>query len=272
MSYWKRTVKGDIAIHQAKTIGYLPGVCHGFTTRIGGVSQKPFDTLNLSSVVGDNVENVEENRRRAVIAVMERDCPYLSAYQVHGNSVAVIDREFDASQPPIADALVTNQREIALFLLFADCVPIFFFDPIAKAVGIAHSGWRGTASNIASHTVESLIQSLGCVSQNIFAAIGPSISAEHYEVSRDVVDQLCDAHKGGSSTPFTQVNEFTSKWLVDLRVIIFDQLVSAGIRPENIEVSNECTYSNRADFFSHRRDSKENIQLGGRMGGLIGLA
>ena len=194
----------------------------------------------------------------------------MSAGQVHGSTLAVVDK---TSQDLIdgADALITSTPEIVLLMVFADCVPIFFADPIQRAVGLAHSGWRGTAANVAGKTARRIMGEFDCDRSNLFAAIGPSISAERYTVDIEVVKALTDAWPGGSSTPILPTSEFRSQFQINLRLIVFDQLVDAGVLPENISVCDECTFRNKKDFFSHRRDA-ETLGGTGRMAGMIALA
>lgn len=256
-------------VHQAQTISWLPGISQGFTTRLGGVSAAPFDTLNMSLAVSDSPENVAENRARAIKSITGVDMPVVSAGQVHGNRVEIVT-DATAGIVPDCDALVTETPDIALLMVFADCVPIYFCDPVRRVIGIAHSGWRGTAANVAGHTVRTIAETFEVEPYGLYAAIGPSISEDRYEVDLEVVDALNVAWPGGSSSPMTPKNEFTNKWLCNLRLIVFDQLVSAGIRPEHIAVSDECTFRNRKDFFSHRRDSAKGKPTG-RMAGIIAL-
>ncbi|HEY3330266.1 MAG TPA: peptidoglycan editing factor PgeF [Capsulimonadaceae bacterium] len=269
MAGWKRNVLDGIPVHQASTISWLPGIVQGFSTRLGGVSQKPLDSMNMSLAVGDTPDNVAQNRARAIGALAGENLPYASAAQVHGNHVAVVT---EAATEPIADtdALITNVPDIMLLMVFADCVPIYFCDPVKRVVGLAHSGWRGTAVNVSGRTVAAIEREYGAEPGELYCSIGPSISAERYEVDVEVVDALKNAWPGGAVSPMTPKNEFTSKFLCNLRLIVFDQLVSAGIRPERIAVSDECTFRNKKDFFSHRRDSAKGGATG-RMAGIIGL-
>ncbi len=269
MAGWKRSILDNMPVHQASTISWLPGIAQGFTTRHGGVSEKPLDTLNMSLAVGDDPANVASNRRQAILSVAGVALPYASAEQIHGNNVSVVT---DPTETPIADtdALITNVPDIVLLMVFADCVPIYYCDPVGRVVGLAHSGWRGTASNVAGKTVRVLEREYGVAPSSLYAAIGPSISADRYEVNLDVVDALKPAIQGRSISPMTPKNEFTNTFLVNLRQIVYQQLVTAGVNPDRIAVSDECTYNNRKDFFSHRRDGTKG-QKTGRMAGLIGL-
>lgn len=269
MSGWKRSKIDGFPVYQAATISWLPNIVQGFTTRQGGVSTGSLNSLNMSSNVGDRPENVVENRHRAVAALTGQDWPIVTAAQIHGDGIGNVAAP-DSTVVGGADALITDQAETMLLLVFADCVPVYYCDPVRRVVAIAHSGWRGTAANIAGKTLARMVHDYGCERASIYAAIGPSISSARYEVGLDVVAALKDAWPGKSSSPFIPQNEFTNKFLVNLRLIVFDQIVSAGLRPEHIAVSDQCTAANRKDFFSHRRDSAGGLPTG-RMAGLIGI-
>ena len=271
MANWKRTLVGDMPVYQATTISWLPGVVQAFTTRRGGVSAKPFDTLNLSLSIGDSQEAVMENRQRVLADIAGGGAQLVTASQVHAVGVACVDCLPKA--PLEADALITDTPGLMLMLLFADCVPIYIIDPTHRAIGLAHSGWRGTAKNITRHTLKAMQEHFGTQPRACLAAIGPCISADYYEVGSEVADALRDAPGGkeaGSTTQVMPRNEFGNKWSVNLRQIVFTQLLQAGLKPEYIAVSDQCTFRNRRDFFSHRRASIDGEKTG-RMAALFGL-
>jgi YfiH family protein len=203
------------------------------------------------------------------MALTGADWPIVTAGQVHGDRVGHVDIDGPANIEGV-DALITDRPQTMLLMVFADCVPVYFCDPIKRTVAVAHAGWRGIAANIAGKTLASLVNDYDCDSGTLYAAIGPSISAERYEVGLDVVSALTAAWPGGSSSPIMPQSEFGSKFLVNLRLIVFDQLLAGGLRPENIAVSDECTAANRKDFFSHRRDCVDGGATG-RMAGMIGM-
>jgi YfiH family protein len=268
ISWQKETING-LDFYQSKQLEWLPGVVHGFTTRNGGVSTAPYDSLNMSLVVGDAPKNVLENRSRAARALAGDEFRIMSARQCHGDSIAVATSDGPDDLGEV-DALITQEKGLLLLLLFADCVPVFLCDPIHPTVSMVHSGWKGTALNIAGKTAAKLLANFGCERDSIFASIGPCISGKQFQVDRDVIDALNEAWPGGSLSPFTIENEFTSKWRADLRAIVFDQLIAAGLKPENVSVTDQCVATNSEDFFSFRRDSVGGAPSG-RMAGLIGL-
>src|SRR5579862_5347620 len=178
MANWTKTLVGDMPIYQATTINWLPGVVQGFTTRRGGVSAKPFDKLNLSLSVEDSPEAVAENRQRVLTDLAGGEAQLVTASQVHGVGVVCVDSSL--SSPPEADALITDTPGLLLMLLFADCVPLYIFDPVHRVIGLAHSGWRGTAKNITRHTLKAMQDNFGTQPRACLAAIGPCISADYY--------------------------------------------------------------------------------------------
>ena len=271
MANWTKTLVGDMPIYQATTINWLPGVVQGFTTRRGGVSAKPYDSLNMSLSVEDSPETVAENRQRVLADFAGKDFLLVTASQVHGAGIACVDSPQLIA--PEADALITDTPGLLLALLFADCVPVYIFDPAHRAIGLVHSGWRGTQKNITRHALKAMRGNFGTQPRVCLAAIGPCISADHYEVGAEVADALRDAPGGkdsGSTTAVIPRNEFGNTWSVNLRQIVFTQLLQAGLRPEYIAVSDECTFRNRRDFFSHRRATQAG-QKTGRMAALFGL-
>jgi YfiH family protein len=271
MANWTKTLVGDMPVYQATTINWLPGIVQGFTTRRGGVSATPFDTLNLSLAVEDSPEAVRENRQRVLTDLAGRDARLVTASQIHGAGVACVDGFQET--PPEADALVTDTPGLLLMLLFADCVPVYIFDPINRAIGLAHSGWRGTEKNITRHTLKAMRDNFGTEPRACLSAIGPCISSDYYEVGVEVADALRNAPGGkdsGSTAAVMPKSEFANTWSVNLRQIVFTQLLQAGLKPEYVAVSDECTFRNRRDFFSHRRATSAG-QKTGRMAAVLGL-
>ncbi|BDI28180.1 laccase domain protein [Capsulimonas corticalis] len=265
---WKRANVGDLPVYQASTMSWLPGVVQGFTTRHGGVSIAPYERLNLGGHVGDDRDHVLENRRRLWSDLGYAETQVAMAEQVHGDVVEVVTAG-SLTPAPGADALVTAVPDVLLMLYFADCVPVYFVDPVKRVVGLAHAGWRGTAANIAAKTLQTMERELGCRPDGCVAAIGPSISAESYTVGRDVADVFRNFARGrdvGAATAVTPSDEFAGKFQLNLRQILFSQLLAAGMRPDSIAVCGEDTCRNGRDFFSYRRDG-----VTGRMAAYLGV-
>ena len=150
-----------------------------------------------------------------------------------------------------ADALVTKEKNLFLSVTVADCLPVFFYDPVARVIGIAHSGWRGLVDGVLGKTFETL-KNCGACEENIFVAFGPSIQKCHFEIQTDILPQFAKYKK--------YIFERDRKTFVDLEGIAKNQLQAAGIQVTNIETSNICTFCEKEKFFSYRRDQPEKLQ------------
>lgn len=220
---------------------------HCFSTRIGGVSQAPYDSMNLAFHMGDDCETVKENFKKISAAVGFDAEKIIMTDQIHENYHHVA---YDNTQPEWVDGLITEVPGLTLTSYYADCVPLLFLDPKAKVIANAHAGWRGTSFDMAGKTVQELYYEFGCEYQDILVGIGPAISEACYEVGADVVEQLLE-YLPISQQYITPTAE--GKWNVDLVGINYERLLDIGIPAANIEVANLCTYSNPDLFFSHRR-------------------
>lgn len=238
-------------------------VVHGIFTRLGGVSPKPWRSLNLGGLNGDSRENVIENRRRIFEGMNRTVDSLFDVWQVHSADVVCTDspRPLDAPHQK-ADAIVTDRPEITLFMRFADCVPVFLHDPEKKVVAIAHAGWQGTVKNVVGQTVLKMQSRYGCQPKNIRAGIGPSIGPDHYEVGADVADHVMATLGGNSAEVLTPRN---GKFTLDLWKTNRILLEKAGVT--RIEVAGVCTACNMADWYSHRGEHG----MTGRFGALIAL-
>lgn len=232
------------------------GVHHGFSTRHGGVSASPFDSLNLGWNRPDNRESIRENYERlAREAGFEYGSMALVNY-CHGDGVETAGvgdagKGFGNGEFAPCDALVSLCKEVTLITLHADCMPVFLYDPNKRAVGMVHAGWKGASKRIGQKAAQKMIGELGCNREDILAAIGPSISQERFEVNQPVARIFEEEFPGVDCTVF---NAKTQKHHIDLWLVMVAQLMDAGLLPENISLSGTCTY-NCADYFSYRRDS-----------------
>ncbi len=250
----------------APNIAALASVTHGFTRRAGGVSVPPFDSLNLGLHVGDVPDAVRENRARVAGwfgSGLER---MVCAEQVHGGRVAVVESA-DAGRGaavlaeaiPGVDALVTKSDRVLLALFFADCVPVFFADERRGVVAVAHAGWRGLVAGVLENTLATMDTRFGSVPGEMQVAVGPCIGRERFEVGDEVAAHFSDFLVAPDSPG--------GKPRVDLAAAAARRLIGAGIAPQNLYVSGECTASEPGRYFSHRRDGGRT----GRMGGFIAL-
>lgn len=224
------------------------------TTRTGGVSQGPYASFNLALHVGDNVDDVVQNR-----TLLQQMLPGMPAWlnQVHGTRVVEVRRAL--KQPVEADAAVARQKAAVAVVMTADCLPILFCDRAGAVVAAAHAGWRGLCHGV----IENTLQAMGCSAQDVYAWLGPAIGPAAFEVGEEVriafLQQDPDAHLA-----FTPGRE-KGKWLGNLYLLARQRLNKA--RVASVTGGEYCTYSQPEYFFSYRRDG-----VCGRMASLIWLA
>lgn len=226
-------------------------VNHGFSTRLGGVSEGNCATMNLSTTRGDASEAIAENTRRIAGAIGVDPDDMVYTHQTHTTNVAVV-REGDQGRRFMdTDGMVTDVPGICLVTFFADCVPLYFVDPVKRVIGLSHSGWRGTVHKMGKVTVEKMTENYGSDPEDIFAAIGPSICQECYEVSGDVVEEFC-AQFRQEILPELFYRKENGKYQLNLWRANEEVLREAGIRKDRIAVTNVCTHCNPDILFSHR--------------------
>ena len=245
------------------------GVCHGFSTRMGGVSEGYLGTMNLSFTRGDDPDKVYENFRRIGEAIgFPQDNLVLSA-QIHETRIRIVgeqDKGDGILRPtvPGVDGLVTDVPGIPLYTSYADCVPLLFYDPEHQVIAMAHSGWKGTAAKIGEKMVHFLGDHYGTRPEALIAAIGPSICQACYEVSEDVAEAMrailpedvartALEEKGGGKYQLDLWK--TNEWI----------LLHAGILPEHLDVTDLCTCCNSDKLFSHRASHGRRGNMGAFM-------
>lgn len=249
---------------------FSPSIRAGFSTRNGGVSGGRFASMNCGLHVGDDQSDVVTNRTRLAQAAGFDFDAWTNAEQVHGHRVVQVTaamrgkgRAALEDSIPGADALVTDVPGVMLAAFFADCVPLYFYDPQHDAVGLAHAGWKGTVLGIAETTVREMQRLYGSNPAQLRAAIGPSIGACCYEVSSLVADHVREIDGGAAS--LHPKNE--SKYWLDLKQLNRHIMIKAGIVPSHIELSMLCTGCRTDLFFSHRLEAGKT----GRMAAWIGI-
>ena len=233
------------------------GFPHGFSTRLGGVSPPPWDSLNLGGSCGDQPERVSENFRRFCAAAGTDPDRLVKNQQVHGDTVRAVtgaDVMSFPGQPGTveADGLLTREPGVCLAVFSADCIPVLLCDPVRRAVCAVHAGWRGTALGIAARGVERMVQVCGSRPRDILAAIGPGISTCCFETHADVPGGL-RAGMGTAAEAYIHPIPGTEKYHVDLKGANRAWLLRAGLAPEHIAVCAACTACGLETFWSHRR-------------------
>ena len=240
------------------------GVTHAVFTRQGGISPAPWDSLNVGGTVGDDPTRVAENRRRTFEAVGRSPDTMFDVWQVHSVDVVCTDVPRPAVvQHAKADAMLTSNPGVTLYMRFADCVPIFLYDPERKVVGLVHAGWQGTVCKIAAAAVAAMQAAYQSQPEDVIAAIGPSIGAHHYQVGMEVVQQVHNTFGDAAIGLLPRENGAVKFDLWQANRLILED---AGVR--FVESAEICTACHPDDWYSHRGDNGKT----GRFGALIALS
>ena len=213
--------------------------------------------MNLSFSRGDVTESVEENDRRLAETRGADNGHLVCSDQTHTTNVRLVTKE-DAGNGVICprdytdvDGLITNVSGMTLVTFYADCVPLYFVDPVHHAIGLSHSGWRGTVARMGKCTLEAMHNAFGTEASDVYCAIGPSICRSCYEVSEDVADEFKKELTGHDAKEFLD-DKGNGKYQLDLWKANEIILTEAGIRPENLDITDICTCCNPDLLFSHR--------------------
>lgn len=241
------------------------GISHGFTTRIGGVSKPPFDTLNLGTTRDEPMENILANYRKLAHAY-ELDFEKLALVRhEHGNRVLRIDRShagrgLTRELFPFSDGLVTNDPEVTLMTCHADCSAFFLYDRKNRCIGLAHAGWKGMFKRVGQRLLETMVSEYGTEPRDVVAAIGPCICENCFEVELELAKSF--AEEFDCPDIFTRRAEKPDKGYVSLHAAAIIQLMDAGVPLESISLMPFCTYEEKALFFSFRRDGRGTGSMG----------
>lgn len=233
------------------------GTAHGFSTRLGGISPAPWDSLNLGANRGDTAQRVAENFRRFCAALGTDPDALVKNHQVHSDLVRRVTKSDVLAAPELpgtadADGLVTDVPGVCLTIFSADCIPVLLYDPHRRVIAAAHAGWRGTARGIAARVAEAMQRDYGCAPEDILAAIGPGISPCCFETHADVPEGL-RAGLGEAAQPWIRPLAQEGKFSVDLKGANAHWLIRAGLLPGHIAVCPACTACDTDTFWSHRR-------------------
>lgn len=244
-------------------------VNHCFTTREGGVSKEHLSSLNLSFTRGDDPENVLENYRRLACALGCTLNDFVLTSQTHTTNVLKVTKK-DAGNGVVKklpydniDGLITDEPGLVLSTFYADCVPLYFVDSKNKAIGLSHSGWRGTVKRMGKVTLEAMAREFNTDPKDVVCAIGPSICQQCYEVSLDVAEEFINEFAGHEDEIIIQKEN--DKCLLDLWRANEIVLEDAGVLKENIATTNLCTCCNSKYLYSHRASNGKRGNLGAFM-------
>lgn len=240
---------------------------HGFSTRIGGVSEGVFDSLNLGMNLNDDKEKVIKNWSIFLKCCGMKNKDFVCGKQIHENNVAIVTKENAKpafGQPKLieADGYVTKEKGVPLAIFTADCTPLLLADEINGVIAAVHCGWRSSVSDIMKNAVDAMI-SIGADVNYIKASMGPAIQKCCFEVGKEVVDE-CIRLIGELPQELCSDSKNEGKYMLDLKGVIRVRLLQLGLKDENIEILNECTMCNQTKYWSHRgtkgvRGSQANI-------------
>ncbi|MDQ0192566.1 peptidoglycan editing factor PgeF [Paenibacillus wynnii] len=252
----------------------------GFTSRQGGAGKAPYESLNCAFHVGDDPQDVISNRRTLAESLGFQLKDWTCGEQTHGVNIAVVDHKDRGrgsrdrtSAFSDTDGLITNVPGVMLTSFYADCVPLYFYDPVRAAVGLAHAGWKGTVAEIAAVMVRKMSEAYGSCAEDILASIGPSIGDCCYEVNDQVMKHvhLLEDSSGGkapfSGSVYRQSGANGDKSMLNLKELNQRIMIKAGILPTHIECTTWCTSCNPDLFFSYRKENG----VTGRMTSWIGI-
>lgn len=241
-------------------------VKHGFSTRIGGVSTGELNSLNLGVKKDDNKKNILENYDRFSRALGINMEDLVLSNQVHEDNIVELKKEdrgkglLRKSDLLGVDGFITDDKEVALVTFYADCVPLFFLDPVREAIGLTHSGWKGTVKKIGQKTLQKMIKTYNTNPKDVLVGIGPSIGQCCFEVGGEVVEEVEKEFKRNDYF----YSKSNGKYMLDLWKLNKEQILDLGVKERNITVSEICTKCNKDIFFSYRGDK-------GRTGSLAAI-
>lgn len=267
ISYRKKDEENPILLNQEGEVPYFyypllentGMVRNGFSTRLGGVSSGEFESMNFNTTRGDSLDHVEENFRRFCgaigcdwdLAVMSHQTHTVNVEKVTADMVTK-GRSFWEKKPfTHVDGLVTDVPGAVLITSYADCVPLYFLDPVKKVIGLSHSGWRGTVERMGAVTVAKMQKEYGCDPTDILACVGPSICQDCYEIGPEVAEEFYKAFTEEEAEQILAKNQ-AGRYQLDLWKANALILKGAGIRREHMAITNVCTCCNPDLLFSHR--------------------
>lgn len=280
MDWHRHGNKRQIRVNQTGELVYLTfpileeigWVNHLFSTRLGGVSEGIYRSLNLSYTRGDKKEAVDENFRRVADLLSCTVEDMVCSDQTHTTNLRVVGRQDGGkgiTRPKDyqdVDGLLTDEPGVYLATFYADCVPLYFVDTKKRAIALAHSGWRGTVARMGQCVVDKMRDVYGTDPADLTAAVGPSICQECYEVSEDVAEAFAEAFRGPGQADEILLEKGGGKYRLDLWRANEIVLAEAGVPAEKIQVTDLCTCHNNRYLFSHRASHGQRGNLGAFLG------
>ena len=247
-------------IIQSNLLKNFTNITHAFTTRDGGISDIPYNTLNLAFHVQDDEECVKKNHSILAKKLEYKSVSLVHMKQIHSDIVHIVSDGDNFENPPECDALITNKTDIPLMVMVADCSPVLFYDDKQKVIAVAHAGRQGAFKNIIKNVINTLDDKFNSKPKDINVTIGASIGVCCYEVGSEIYDEAKTL-----SLEYAFVKRDNSYYL-DVNKILKHQLLESGIKEKNIDIFNECTCCQNKKYFSYRADGTT-----GRFAGVIKL-
>lgn len=247
-------------IYQTDLLNKFTNLTHAFTTKNGGVSLKPYDSLNLAFHVHDKTQSVQNNHTILANEFFYDKNRLIHMKQIHSNLVHTVEKSDSFDTPPTCDALITNKLNTPLMVMVADCAPILFYDDKQKVIAVAHAGRQGAFKNIIKNVLDSFVKNFNSTADDIHVAIGASIGECCYEVGQEIYEESKELALEYA------IRKKENSYYLNLNKILLRQLLKSGIKEENIELSEECTCCKNDKYFSYRADG-----VTGRFCGIIKL-
>ena len=237
-------------IYQSNLLNDFSNLTHAFTTKDGGVSKPPYDSLNLAFHVEDDSAAVTKNHDILASKLGYDRRTLVHMKQIHSDIVHVVGDRDSFNKPPTCDALITDKTNTPLMVMVADCSPILFYDDKNKVIAVAHAGRQGAFKNIVQNVVNTFTNIYNSHTQNISVAIGPSIGVCCYEVGSEIYEEAKKLKLDYA------IEKRDNNFYLDVSKILMTQLLTSAIKEENIEISKECTCCKNDKYFSYRADGK----------------
>jgi YfiH family protein len=262
--YLLRRIHSWGVVYYASPLMEAHRIPHAFSTRIGGISPPPFDSMNLGNPNGcalqDQNDRITENYRRLMHAIGCEQLPRFYLHQIHGNIVGVVDGP-DFSNSAKGDALVTQKPGHVLSVRIADCCPVLIATPDGRVVAAIHAGWRGAVGGVINAAISKMIEIAAIDPSTLIAAVGPCIGMDAFEVGPEVLAEFTSVF--GKDAPLRR--KINGKGHINLAATCQLQLLRSGVPGNQIDITDRCTFRDADEFFSHRRDNG----ITGRMSALI---
>ena len=242
---------------KSKKLTKIKNLKHGFFNSIGGKSKNIYKSLNCGSGSKDLSSNVKKNLQIVKKKINKSVKDIFLLHQIHSNKFIYIDDKYNLKTKPKADAIITNQRNLPIAVLTADCVPVLIYDQNINMISVIHAGWKGAYKGIVKNVIKFMLKQ-GCKSKTITAVIGPCISMKNYEVKKDFIDKFIKKNKKNN----VFFKKIKNKTFFSLNGYIYSQLKSLNVK--NIEIINKDTFDIKNNFFSARRSNSRNENDYGR--------